>query len=97
MKRAFFLLAICLIMSQTACRKGTTAKVDNKQENSVALVKTDIFPLQEQHCHGSTVVELPNGDLLAAWFQGSGERKSDDVIILGSRFNKKRVSGANPS
>ena len=89
MKRAFFLLAICLIMSQTACRKGTTAKVDNKQENSVALVKTDIFPLQEQHCHGSTFVELPNGDLLAAWFQGSGERKSDDVIILGSRFNKK--------
>ena len=89
MKRAFFLLAICLIMSQTACRKGTTAKVDNKQENSVALVKTDIFPLQEQHCHGSTVVELPNGDLLAAWFQGSGERKSDDVIILGSRFDKK--------
>jgi len=32
----------------------------------------EIFPLIKQHCHGSTIVELPNGDLLAAWFQGSG-------------------------
>jgi predicted neuraminidase len=32
------------------------------------------------------VVVCPNGDLLAVWFHGSGERKADDVQILGSRL-----------
>jgi predicted neuraminidase len=52
-----------------------------------AICKTiEIFPLVSQHVHGSTVVELPNGDLLAAWFQGSGERWADDVAIMGARL-----------
>ncbi len=38
-----------------------------------------IFPLQGQHVHGSSIVELPNGDLLSCWFQGSGERSANDV------------------
>ncbi len=46
----------------------------------------EIFPLIKQHAHGSTIVELPNGDLLAAWFQGSGERWADDVAIMGARL-----------
>ena len=46
----------------------------------------EIFPLVKQHVHGSTVVELPNGDILAAWFQGSGERWADDVAIMGARL-----------
>jgi len=33
-----------------------------------------VFPYQDEHVHGSAIVELPNGDLLTAWFQGSGER-----------------------
>jgi len=45
----------------------------------------EIFPLVKQHVHGSTIVELPNGDLLTAWFQGSGERWADDVKIMGAR------------
>ena len=47
-----------------------------------------IFPLQKEHVHGPTIVELPNGDLLSAWFQGSGERWADDVKIMGSRLVK---------
>lgn len=47
-----------------------------------------VFPVQEQHAHGSTLVALPNGDLLVGWFQGSGERWADDVRVLGAR--KKR-------
>ena len=45
----------------------------------------EIFPPVAEHVHGSTIVELPNGDLLAAWFQGSGERWADDVRIMGAR------------
>lgn len=48
-----------------------------------------LFPLQDQHVHGSTLVEMPNGDLLAAWFQGSGERTADDVKIMGARRKGK--------
>lgn len=49
---------------------------------------TTIFPIQDEHVHGSTIVELPNGDMLAGWFQGSGERWADDVRIMGSRKKK---------
>jgi predicted neuraminidase len=45
----------------------------------------EIFPVVPQHVHGATIVELPNSDLLAAWFQGSGERWADDVAIMGAR------------
>ncbi|GMW00817.1 MAG: hypothetical protein AMXMBFR84_19540 [Candidatus Hydrogenedentota bacterium] len=47
-----------------------------------------IFPLQGKHVHGSSIVQCPNGDFLAAWFQGSGERSADDVVINGARLKK---------
>lgn len=47
-----------------------------------------IFPAERWHCHASCVVEAPNGDLLACWFQGSGERTADDVKIEGARLRK---------
>ena len=40
-----------------------------------------IFPLEKWHNHSSSIVELPNGDLLVCWFHGSGERTADDVLI----------------
>ncbi|NOX67173.1 MAG: exo-alpha-sialidase [Chlorobi bacterium] len=52
------------------------------------LVGELIFPLQSQHVHGSSIVELPNGDLLSCWFQGSGERNANDVAIKGARLKK---------
>ena len=55
-----------------------------------------IFPLQVQHAHGSSIVALPNGDILAVWYQGSGERKADDVRILGARLKKGSVSWSPP-
>lgn len=47
-----------------------------------------IFPPQDKHVHGSSLAEGPNGDLLAAWFHGSGERRADDVLIQGARLRK---------
>ena len=40
-------------------------------------------------CHASTVLPLPNGDVLAAWFGGSAEGK-DDVRI----YTARRTGGA---
>lgn len=51
-----------------------------------------IFPLQAKHVHSSCVIECPNGDLLATWFHGSGERESPDVLIQGARL--RRGAGA---
>ena len=47
-----------------------------------------IFPMQDLHVHSSCIVECPNGDLLACWFRGSGERRSTDVVIEGARLRK---------
>ncbi|HMG94066.1 MAG TPA: exo-alpha-sialidase [Chryseolinea sp.] len=55
-----------------------------------------IFPYQEEHVHGSTLVNLPNGDVLSAWFQGSGERWADDVRIMGSRLVKGDTAWSRP-
>jgi len=55
-----------------------------------------IFPLQNEHVHGSTIVELPNGDLLSAWFQGSGERWADDVRIMGARLQRGDTTWSEP-
>jgi predicted neuraminidase len=44
-----------------------------------------IFPLHHQHNHAPSIVEFPNGDLLASWYRGSGERKADDVAVYGAR------------
>jgi len=55
-----------------------------------------IFPLQNEHTHGSSIVMLPNGDLLAAWFQGSGERTADDVRVMGARLKKGLKNWSTP-
>jgi len=55
-----------------------------------------IFPVEHWHNHGSCIVECPNGDLLVCWFHGSGERKADDVVILGARKVKATGKWTEP-
>ncbi|MFA6240843.1 MAG: exo-alpha-sialidase [Candidatus Hydrogenedentales bacterium] len=55
-----------------------------------------IFPEQDKHVHGSSIVACPNGDLLACWFQGSGERTADDVRIMGARLKKGAAAWTEP-
>lgn len=52
------------------------------------LEKSDLFPPEHWHNHSSSVVELPNGDLFAVWYNGSGERTADDVKVEGARLRK---------
>ncbi|MHC4495170.1 MAG: sialidase family protein [Planctomycetota bacterium] len=65
-------------------------------DKKVVYREIEIFPLVGQHVHGSTIVELPNGDLLAAWFQGSGERWADDVAIMGARLRAGKEKWSKP-
>jgi predicted neuraminidase len=55
-----------------------------------------IFPLEKWHNHSSSVVELPNGDLLVVWFHGSGERTADDVLIRGARRSARTGKWSEP-
>lgn len=55
-----------------------------------------IFPFQEKHVHSSSIVELPNGDFLTCWFQGSGERTANDVVVNGARLKKGETNWSEP-
>lgn len=55
-----------------------------------------VFPVQGKHVHSSSVVELPNGDLLGCWFEGSGERAANDVMIKGARLKKGQSQWSEP-
>lgn len=85
MKKIFILLT--LLIGPAGFRNAEGQNRNYAAGNKDTLVLENIFPFQQQHCHGSTIVELPNKDLLCAWFQGSGERTSDDVAIKGARYN----------
>lgn len=43
-----------------------------------------IFSPTSAHTHSPSIVETPDGMILASWYCGSGERKANDVKILGS-------------
>lgn len=55
-----------------------------------------IFPAEPFHNHGSSIVETPEGDLLACWFHGHGERQSDDVQVSGARMRKGEAAWSAP-
>lgn len=46
-------------------------------------------------CHASTLVELPDGELLAAWYAGS-EEGAPDVAELGARLAKGATAWSKP-
>lgn len=72
------------------------ASADAADSAAPFLQSEFVFPLQNEHAHGSTLVELPNGDLLAGWFQGSGERWADDVRVMGARRKKGQATWSVP-
>ncbi len=72
------------------------ASGQQKDSYNAIIEKEFIFPPQAEHAHGSSIVALPNGDFLACWFQGSGERTADDVRIMGSRLGKGKSEWEKP-
>ncbi|HEV7350932.1 sialidase family protein [Telluribacter sp.] len=88
MKKTVFLLAFYYFSSVLAFGQSPAAPHVVRQML--------LFPVQEQHVHGSSIVSLPNGDFLVAWFQGSGERTADDVKIMGARLRKGESQWSAP-
>ena len=76
----------------------SSASAFAQQKNKYnSIVKEEfIFTPQNEHSHGSSIVALPNGDFLAVWFQGSGERTADDVRIMGARLEKGKTTWSKP-
>ncbi|HEY3442690.1 MAG TPA: sialidase family protein [Paludibaculum sp.] len=58
--------------------------------------KEDIFPLDTQHNHASSILRLPNGELFVCWYRGSGERTADDVVIMAARKPKGAKAWSAP-
>jgi predicted neuraminidase len=86
--RALYIAAVVFLVA-VGCKPA-------RNDAPVGFQSHIVFPYQEEHVHGSTVVELPNGDLLTAWFQGSGERWADDVRIMGSRLTSGDTTWSAP-
>ena len=82
MKKSITIVSLILFATNLAGQQGLESEL--------------IFPLQEQHVHSSSIIELPNGDLLTCWFQGSGERTANDVVINGSRLKKGNTKWSEP-
>ncbi|HEY6975743.1 MAG TPA: sialidase family protein [Chitinophagaceae bacterium] len=88
MKRLFFLCLLSLL-TETLWAQPATQKIS-------PVSSMLIFPPQDKHTHGSSIVSLPNGDFLCAWYMGSGERTADDVKIMGARLQKGAKAWSEP-
>jgi len=55
--------------------------------NFSTFAATPIMPYSLEHVHGSSIVELGNGDILAVWFRAERERRDDDGQIEGAIWN----------
>jgi predicted neuraminidase len=55
-----------------------------------------LFPPEDFHNHSSSIVETAEGDLIACWFHGKGERTDDTLVISGARKNKGAASWSAP-
>lgn len=55
-----------------------------------------VFAPESRHNHSSSLVECPDGSLLVAWYRGSGERKADDVEIVGARLVRGSETWSEP-
>lgn len=79
-------VAVLLMALVAFSGSALAAGADQPRVGSSPLYEAEeVFALTSLHVHGSSVVELPNGDILACWFEGSGERQADDVAIKGAR------------
>ncbi len=95
-KKLFWGISLWGIVGIVGCSQPANPDEKGRQAGEPYLRKELIFPLQADHVHGSTLVTLPDGGILAAWFQGSGERWADDVQIMGARKAANSTEWSSP-
>src|SRR5258706_16194604 len=78
LSKGFLCTALALVLALIVCKTSSWSAEPFYQAEL-------IIPLENWHNHGSCIIELPNGDLLATWYHGSGEHEADDVKIEGAR------------
>jgi predicted neuraminidase len=89
MRKIYFLIFLLFTITGKTFAQSEPEKIQT-------VFSTLIFPPQPQHAHASSIVNLPNGDVLAVWYQGSGEREANDVKILGARLKKGSTVWSSP-
>src|SRR5215475_3978648 len=70
-------------MRYTACWFAFAAALSAQNAEFVA------DPMPTPSCHASTIVEVKPGELMTAWFGGTGEGKPDVGIWSARRVNGK--------
>jgi predicted neuraminidase len=81
----------------SACLLAMAALTPAAPNGESPLFRSElIFPPHPQHNHGSCIVETPKGDLLVCWYRGSGERRADDVAVLGARLRRGAKKWSQP-
>ncbi|MDR6880948.1 exo-alpha-sialidase [Bacillus sp. 3255] len=90
MNRKFKLLtslSVCIAISATSIVPAfAAAGTFNLSDRAVSIFN----PIKDNgatgdHVHGSSIAELPSGELLCVWFQGNGERDATTTRIMGAR------------
>jgi predicted neuraminidase len=89
MKRIPLRVAAVLVISMVI---AAGAPSDDSPRFNAELV----FPLHPKHNHAPAIVECANGDLLASWYRGSGERQADDVAVFGARRRHGQEQWSEP-
>src|SRR5690625_257096 len=90
---------LILLLVLNSCTGNTPGEVSGggaSDTGELFFRSAEIFAPIELHTHGGTITELPNGDLMAAWFEGTGERWADDVVIRGARFSGTTQEWSEP-
>ncbi|MCA9023731.1 MAG: exo-alpha-sialidase [Planctomycetaceae bacterium] len=81
-------------LNQDSSATNALNMLTQQTATGTVVVSEFIHPLEDwptQHAHGSTIVELSNGNMVAAWFGGTGESNPDTGIWL-SRFDGQQWS-----
>jgi hypothetical protein len=81
-------MTVCIAISATSLIPALAASTGtfNMSDQTVSIFN----PIKDNgatgdHVHGSSIVELPSGELLCVWFQGNGERDATTTRIMGAR------------
>ncbi len=88
-------LPAAVLILVTACIVGATPE-RARGADGPRYREELVFPLDARHNHAPGIVELPDGQLLVSWYRGSGERKADDVVVLGARLAPGSAAWSEP-